>query len=35
MLVEAAWAAAKTPGPLHTFFVRLRARRAIRLLLSP
>jgi transposase len=27
MLVEAAWAAAKTVGPLHAFFVRIRARR--------
>ena len=27
MLVEAAWAAAKSPGPLHAFFVRIRARR--------
>ena len=27
MLVEAAWAAAKTAGPLHAFFVRVRARR--------
>jgi len=27
MLVEAAWAAAKAPGPLHAFFVRVRARR--------
>ena len=27
ILVEAAWAAAKTPGPLHAFFVRIRARR--------
>jgi transposase len=27
MMVEAAWAAAKTPGPLHAFFVRIRARR--------
>ena len=27
MLVEAAWAVAKAPGPLHAFFVRLRARR--------
>ena len=27
MPVEAAWAAAKTPGPLHAFFVRIRARR--------
>ena len=27
MLVEAAWAAAKTPGPLHAFFVRVRAKR--------
>ncbi len=27
MLVEAAWAAAKTPGPLHAFFVRTRAKR--------
>lgn len=29
MLVEAAWAAAKAPGPLHAFFVRVRARAAI------
>jgi len=27
MLVEAAWAAAKAPGPLHAFSVRIRARR--------
>jgi transposase len=27
MLVEAAWAAAKTPGPLHALFVRVRAKR--------
>jgi transposase len=27
MLVEAAWAAAKAPCPLHAFFVRIRARR--------
>jgi len=27
MLVEAAWAAAKSPGPLHAFFVRIRAKR--------
>lgn len=27
MLVEAAWAAAKAPGPMHAFFVRIRARR--------
>lgn len=27
MLVEAAWSAAKTPGPLHAFFVRIRAKR--------
>ena len=27
MLVEAAWAATKAPGPLHAFFVRIRARR--------
>ncbi len=26
MLVEAAWAAAKAPGPLHAFFVRVRAK---------
>jgi len=25
MLVEAAWAAAKTPGPLRAFFIRIRA----------
>lgn len=27
MRVEAAWAAAKAPGPLHAFFVRIRAKR--------
>jgi transposase len=27
MLVEAAWAAAKAPGPLRPFFLRIRARR--------
>src|SRR4051794_24419575 len=27
LLVEAAWAAAKAPGPLRAFFVRIRARR--------
>jgi hypothetical protein len=27
VLVEAAWAAAKAPGPLHVFFVRIRAKR--------
>jgi len=27
MLVEGAWAAAKAPGPLHAFFVRIRAKR--------
>jgi transposase len=27
MLVEAAWAAAKAPGPLHAFFVRIRSKR--------
>ena len=27
MLVEAAWAAAKAPGPMHAFFVRIRAKR--------
>ena len=27
MLVEAAWTAAKTPGPLRGFFLRIRARR--------
>lgn len=29
MLVEAAWAAAKTPGPLRSFFLRIRARRGM------
>jgi transposase len=29
MLVEAAWAAAKTPGPLRAFFERVRARRGM------
>jgi transposase len=27
MLVEAAWAAAATPGPLHPFFVRVQSRK--------
>lgn len=27
LLVEAAWAAAATPGPLHAFFVRIKTRR--------
>ncbi|WP_292598102.1 hypothetical protein [Mesorhizobium sp.] len=27
MLVEAAWAAANAPGPLHAFLVRVRAKR--------
>jgi hypothetical protein len=27
MLVEAAWAASKTPGPLRAFYERVRARR--------
>lgn len=27
LLVEAAWAAAKAPGPMHAFFLRIRARR--------
>ncbi len=27
MLVEAAWAAVRAPGPLHAFFLRVRARR--------
>jgi transposase len=27
MLVEAAWAAARTPGPLRAFFLRVRATR--------
>jgi transposase len=31
MLVEAAWAAAKTPGPLRAFFERIRARRGIQI----
>jgi transposase len=29
MLVEAAWAAAKTPGPLHAFYERVRGRRGM------
>ena len=29
MLVEAAWAAAKTPGPLRAFYERVRARRGM------
>ena len=35
MLVEAAWAAAKAPGPLRAFFLRIRARAATRLPRSP
>ena len=27
MLVEAAWVAARVPGPLRAFFIRIRARR--------
>jgi transposase len=27
LLVEAAWAAAATAGPLHAFFIRIKARR--------
>jgi transposase len=27
MLVEAAWAAARVPGPLHAFFLRIQGRR--------
>ena len=29
MLVEAAWAAAKAPGPLRAFFSRIRTRRGL------
>jgi transposase len=31
MLVEAAWAASKTPGPLHAFYERVRARRGMQI----
>ena len=31
MLVEAAWVAAKTPGPLRAFFERVRARRGMQI----
>lgn len=31
MLVEAAWAAAHTPGPLRAFFLRIRARRGMQI----
>ncbi len=31
MLVEAAWAVAKAPGPLHAFFLRIRARRGLQI----
>jgi transposase len=31
MLVEAAWAASKTPGPLPAFFQRVRARRGMQI----
>jgi transposase len=31
MLVEAAWAAAKTPGPLRAFYQRVRARRGMQI----
>jgi transposase len=33
MLVEAAWAAAKTPGPLRAFYERVRARRGMQVAL--
>jgi transposase len=31
MLVEAAWAAAKSPGPLRAFFLRIRQRRGMQI----
>lgn len=31
MLVEAAWAASKAPGPLRSFFLRIRARRGMQI----
>jgi len=31
MLVEAAWAAAKTPGPLRSFFLRIHKRRGMQI----
>ena len=31
MLVEAAWAASKTPGPLRAFYQRVRARRGMQI----
>lgn len=31
MLVEAAWSAAHTPGPLRAFFMRIRARRGMQI----
>jgi transposase len=31
MLVEAAWAAAKAPGPMCSFFLRIRARRGMQI----
>jgi hypothetical protein len=31
MLVEATWSAARTPGPLRAFFLRIRARRGMRI----
>lgn len=31
MMVEAAWAAAKTPGPLRAFYQRVRARRGMQI----
>jgi len=31
MLVEAAWAAAKAPGPMRSFFLRIRARRGMQI----
>jgi transposase len=31
MLVEAAWSAARTPGPLRAFFLRIRARRGMQI----
>jgi transposase len=31
MLVEAAWSAARTPGPLRAFFLRIRSRRGMQI----
>ncbi len=35
VLVEAAWSASRTPGPLRAFYKRIKARRGFQTVLSP